>query len=576
MYARSLFRVLSRSLEDRSFRIDAQRNAALRRFACGVALAAAAAAFAGCSGGAGGGGGVAPGGTAPAQSQAKAQGAPLKAPHALGFIRADAATLARITKVRSTLTAGALPAAVDLSSTMPQVGDQGQEGSCVSWAVGYELRGYEARRDIWSSIDPKRADPGHNFSPAFLYNQVNGGQDLGSTFPANFAVAVTEGVATLADMPYTAGDYTATPSPSALKDALNYTIKSWGFIDPGDPAYLTTIKGQLAAGNPVIIGFRVYDEFMFLTNGQVVNTATGTYWGNHGVTLVGYDDSAKAFKLINSWGPYWGSAGFGYISYGILPAILNEAYTAIDNYTPVPTPVPTQTPIATPTPVPTQTPIATPTPVPTQTPIATPTPKPTQTPIATPTPKPTQTPIATPTPKPTQTPIATPTPKPTQTPIATPTPKPTQTPIATPTPKPTQTPIATPTPKPTATPKPTPTPTPTPAHRLGFTSLTPSYVSTNSVGYQPTLTAAGSGFTSLGSVTFTQTGATNAGPWIWKRGDSNWNGKVSVNSDGSLTLRPVVTRTGDSTGYSTWTVRLTDSTNASLSRTFTLQYTHHR
>lgn len=80
----------------------------------------------------------------------------------------------------------------------------------------------------------------------------------------------------------------------------------------------------------------------------------------------------------------------------------------------------------------------------------------------------------------------------------------------------------------------------------------------------------------MSSVTFTQTGATNGGPWVWKRGDSNWNGKVSVNSDSSLTLRPVVTRAGDSTGYSTWTVRLTDSTNASLSRTFTLQYTHHR
>jgi hypothetical protein len=378
--------------------------------------------------------------------------------HAAGLIPADASTLARLTRIRATLSVAQLPASVDISAKMPPVGDQGSESSCASWATAYELRGYEARQDLWSFIDPKAADASHNFSPAFLYNQVNGGRDQGSSYVDNFNLMQAKGVALLSEMPYQAGNYTATPSPPALRDALNYKIRSWGSIDLSDPSYITTIKGQLAAGNPVAIGIKLYGEFYALRTDQTTQrTATGSILSYHAVTLVGYDDRTAAFKLINSWGTIWGAAGYGYISYGVFPQLINEAYTAIDNNSPAPTP--------------------------------------------------------------------------------------------------------------------SPTPTPTPRNPFTFTNLSPSTVAATAVGYQPTLTASGSGFSNVTQVRFTQSGATNGGPWIWNKGDSNWNGKVTVNSNTSMSLRPVVTQAGDAVGQSTWTVRLTDTTNASQSRTFTLNYT---
>jgi hypothetical protein len=59
---------------------------------------------------------------------------------------------------------------------------------------------------------------------------------------------------------------------------------------------------------------------------------------------------------------------------------------------------------------------------------------------------------------------------------------------------------------------------------------------------------------------------------VWLKGDVNWNAKVVVNSDSSMTLKPVVTATGDNAGQSTWTVTLATST-ATASQTFTLTYT---
>jgi hypothetical protein len=69
-----------------------------------------------------------------------------------------------------------------------------------------------------------------------------------------------------------------------------------------------------------------------------------------------------------------------------------------------------------------------------------------------------------------------------------------------------------------------------------------------------------------------QSGATSGGPYTWLKGGADWNSKVTVNSDTSITLRPVVTGTGDKTGQSTWTVTLTDTSNATASQTFTLNY----
>ncbi len=127
-------------------------------------------------------------------------------------------------------------------------------------------------------------------------------------------------------------------------------------------------------------------------------------------------------------------------------------------------------------------------------------------------------------------------------------------------------------PWPTASPPPSPSPT-----ALSFTLLPPTSFTTSAASYQPTLTASGSGFNGLTSIKLVQSGAVNSGPYIWSKSDGSWSaavsaGKLTVNSDSSMTLKPVVTQAGDSGGLSTWTVTVSNS-SASQAQTFTVNYT---
>jgi hypothetical protein len=298
--------------------------------------------------------------------------------YSLGLINASSTEIARMPQIRHLLSVSTLPSAADLSAKMPAVGYQGQEGSCVAWATAYAMRGYEARGDVWSGIAPQDTDPKLNFSPSFVYNQLNHGRDAGITIPAALALLHQEGAATLADMPYVAGQYTAQPSKAALADAAHYKLATFGFISPSD---LTSIKAQLVARIPVTLAIKVYANFYALGPNQVYAGTAGTYEGGHAVTAVGYDDAKGAIKIINSWGTTWGTAGYGWISYAALNQITVEAYSALDDHG-------APAPVAIPRPVPTSKATVAPKPSPTVTPRMTTTPKP----AATATPKPKATP----------------------------------------------------------------------------------------------------------------------------------------------------------------------------------------
>jgi len=113
-----------------------------------------------------------------------------------------------------------------------------------------------------------------------------------------------------------------------------------------------------------------------------------------------------------------------------------------------------------------------------------------------------------------------------------------------------------------------------PSTPLSFTSLTPPSISTNQSTYDATLSAVGANFDNVNRVTFTWSGP-DSGTDTWDRGDSDWNSKVTVNSDTSMTLRPRVlyNESGTQSKTWTWTVTLRDTTGTTASRSFTVTYT---
>jgi hypothetical protein len=224
---------------------------------------------------------------------------------------------------------GVLPGKVDLSADFPSPGDQGNQSSCVGWAVGYALKSYLEKKE--------RGWPGNSrsqtFSPAYVYNQINGGVDQGSRICDALDLVLTKGIASLESFPYSHDDFTRKPGPSVIDEAKEYAIASFRRLNPdGTGASLTAqARNHLASGFPIVIGMLVGQEFMQL-RGDTVYTASGpgNDEGGHAMCTVGYDDNRQAFLVINSWGSSWGHHGFGWVGYDTYNQKVGRAYVVQD------------------------------------------------------------------------------------------------------------------------------------------------------------------------------------------------------------------------------------------------------
>jgi len=217
-----------------------------------------------------------------------------------------------------------LPAAVDLTSKFPTPKDQGTQGSCTAWAVSYALKSYQEKYERGWDISLLS----HQFSPSYVYNQINGGVDRGSSIGDAMDLIVNQGVCSLADMPYNANNYKTQPNSTQRSKAAYYKAESWNTIQGID-----AVKRILAKGDGVVISIAVYPDFDNLSNSnQIYDVINGDIRGYHAICLIGYDDSKQAFKFINSWGPSVGINGYGYISYNMfLDSRISNGYGYIMN-----------------------------------------------------------------------------------------------------------------------------------------------------------------------------------------------------------------------------------------------------
>lgn len=215
-------------------------------------------------------------------------------------------------------TSAVLPASVSLNT--PPVGNQGTEGSCVAWACAYSARSIEyaqANNQAYYAFDT------NIFSPEYVYNQIKfGGCNAGTNVFSALYLMLSQGVCRWDLMPYTSGDCSLQPNEIQKADAAFYKISSWGTVRRNAHNYKTI----LASGKPIIVAGPINQSFMSLANEAVLGSFTPPASGAHCYVVVGYDDIKKAFKIQNSWGTGWSSAGFGWISYTTANSWWSEAY----------------------------------------------------------------------------------------------------------------------------------------------------------------------------------------------------------------------------------------------------------
>ena len=148
-----------------------------------------------------------------------------------------------------------LPDYVDLESKMPLTGKSGGErGSCTAWAVAYAAKSYQENQEHswvtngWSTRT--------EFSPAYLYNQINGGADRGSSITTAMRTIKEKGICSLYDMPYNENDYLTQPNTNQNEIASNFKGSTYYTIRGTEE-----VKEELANGNPVVISIPVYSDF---------------------------------------------------------------------------------------------------------------------------------------------------------------------------------------------------------------------------------------------------------------------------------------------------------------------------
>ncbi|MGC9360556.1 MAG: C1 family peptidase [Anaerolineae bacterium] len=224
-----------------------------------------------------------------------------------------------------------LPSRVDLSEDLPPVKSQGSQGSCVAWAVGYYYTTYqEAIERNWSmtTLD-------HQLSPAYIYNQRDtsdcNNRNSGMSFWDAFTIVKDQGVAPLSLFPYDASDACTQPTDTVRAAAYPYRAEGFQFINYGDD--LDMLKGLLAQGKPIAVAIPIYESFYQITeeNPVLPRPASGeTFYGGHGMLVVGYDDQIGGFLTVNSWGPNWGMDGYLYLSYEFVIHNVWEAWVMND------------------------------------------------------------------------------------------------------------------------------------------------------------------------------------------------------------------------------------------------------
>jgi hypothetical protein len=195
-----------------------------------------------------------------------------------------------------------LPQSFDIRTLLPEIGDQGMDGTCVGWSAAYYMRTAMEAGKLGIANQPAKISA-TAFSPGWLYGQLQTGRGNGCT----------EGI--------------------FLEDALEVMkTKGSAFLSCAPEQRINAIKSALFEGkNAVLIGMLVPPSFIDEATGQwraAPGETTDNAVGGHSMAVIGYDDHINegSFLIANSWGKAWGSNGYTWARYTDLARFVKNAY----------------------------------------------------------------------------------------------------------------------------------------------------------------------------------------------------------------------------------------------------------
>lgn len=217
----------------------------------------------------------------------------------------------------------------------PVPGNQGNLGSCVGWTTGYAFASfYFSAKNKWG----KPADQGKIMSPAYVYNHIrecNCGPNCGTYIGDALELLKTKGIVSWKQMPYTETNCSR-PGQEMHNAASVYKIKGYNRLM--NKMNFNEYRQYLSNDVPIIIGTSLgvgFGNFGW-KNSSASFKCTQLEDGGHAMLIVGYDDTKKAFKIMNSWGANWGDKGYVWVDYDCFKLMMGsdggEAYVVSKDY----------------------------------------------------------------------------------------------------------------------------------------------------------------------------------------------------------------------------------------------------
>ena len=213
-----------------------------------------------------------------------------------------------------------LPKKIDYTQKMSPIRDQGEEGTCVGFAVASGMKEYQEILDYQKLVE---------LSPRFVYSEckkIDGmPEEEGTTIRASMQVLEKLGVCQEKLWPYQPHQKDE-PKEGAKANAQKFRIITYARI-----LNLNELRMVLLSKGPVVLGIEVFEGMLKTKTGMVpLPKKNETSVGGHAICAVGYDDEKELVKFKNSWSEKWGQQGFGYLPYAYIGRYMMDAWSSVD------------------------------------------------------------------------------------------------------------------------------------------------------------------------------------------------------------------------------------------------------
>ena len=233
---------------------------------------------------------------------------------------------------------------VDLRQYIEGVYDQGKMESCTANALCAAYKFAMKKELVASTCTPLGSSPpvpsdgphslnielqhAASFDPSRLFLYYNSRKldnndyvDSGCSIRDAVKAFAREGVCTEQEWPYKIRRLTQEPRRSCYLQAKGNVISKYECLVHQD---IHQFRACLKEECPFVFGFVVYESFYSSANmhyGKMqMPTTNDEIKGRHAVMAVGYDDTAKHFIILNSWGDTFGDKGYFYMPYDFIVA----------------------------------------------------------------------------------------------------------------------------------------------------------------------------------------------------------------------------------------------------------------